>query len=94
MFEKKKKKKENPTTLYVFLMDRFCVSHLSATGTQDVFFFGMENPTPGGNLTLVPSLAVCVNNRTMAFAVGKTRDICTSAESLVWTGLAVTLKGR
>jgi len=45
----------------------------------------MENSsTEERNPTLVPFFfADCVNIHSMAFSVGKTYDICTSAESLV-----------
>lgn len=66
-------------------MDRFYLSHLSAAETKDIFLEdgklldGGKKPDSGAFFFF----ADCVNIRTMAFSVGKTYDICTSAESLV-----------
>lgn len=64
-------------------MDRFYLSHLSAAETKDIFLEDGKLLDRGKKPDSGSFFADCVNIHTMAFSVGKTYDICTSAESLV-----------
>lgn len=64
-------------------MDRFYLSHLSAAETKDIFLEDGKLLDRGKKPDSGAFFADYVNIHTMAFSVGKTYDICTSAESLV-----------
>lgn len=72
------------STLYVILMDRFYLSHLSAAGSRDIFLedgklLDREKET---RLRCLLLQTVSIYTR-WPFQSAKTYDICTSAESLV-----------